>query len=240
MEGSLPVVVATNAFGMGIDKADLRFVVHYDVPGSIEAYYQEVGRAGRDGRPATCLLLFNYADTFTQEFFIDGSYPSRDMIERTYEVLCDIGTDEIEMTQKALAERLGRTKSNEMAVSSCLKILEKAGAIERGSEGEHQARVTLRIEPEELQRRVDGKSKYPERDCRLLSGCSGWVERQNPSGGPGRDGRPSQSYTGAAETTSLCASSSGVDRLSAAVSGPGSENTVAGSCLRTEHQFSRD
>jgi ATP-dependent DNA helicase RecQ len=160
MEGTLPVVVATNAFGMGIDKADLRFVVHYDIPGSPEAYYQEVGRAGRDGEPATCLLLFNYADTFTQEFFIDGSYPPRDMIERVYEVLCDIGTDEIEMTQKALAGRLGRTKSNEMAVSSCLKILEKAGYIERGSEGEHQARVTLRVEPEELQRQVEGKSKY--------------------------------------------------------------------------------
>ena len=160
MEGTLPVVVATNAFGMGIDKADLRFVVHYDIPGSIEAYYQEVGRAGRDGKPATCLLLFNYADTFTQEFFIDGSYPSSDMIERVYEVLCDIGTDEIEMTQKALAGRLGRKKSNEMAVSSCLKILEKAGYIERGSDGEHQAKVTLRIEPEELRRQVEGKSKY--------------------------------------------------------------------------------
>jgi len=160
MEGTLSVVVATNAFGMGIDKADLRFVVHYDIPGSPEAYYQEVGRAGRDGKPATCLLLFNYADTFTQEFFIDGSYPARDMIERTYGVLCDIGTDEIEMTQKALAERLGRSKSNEMAVSSCLKILEKAGCIERGSEGEHQARVTLRVEPEELRRQVEGKSKY--------------------------------------------------------------------------------
>ncbi len=160
MEGTLPLVVATNAFGMGIDKADLRFVVHYDVPGSLEAYYQEVGRAGRDGKPATCLLLFNYADTFTQEFFIDGSYPPRDLIERTYEVLCDIGTDEIEMTQKALAQRLGRSKSNEMAVSSCLKILEKAGYIERGSEGEHQARVTLCVQPEELRRQVEGKSKY--------------------------------------------------------------------------------
>ncbi len=160
MEGSLPIVVATNAFGMGIDKADLRFVVHYDIPGSLEAYYQEVGRAGRDGKPATCLLLFNYADTFTQEFFIDGSYPPRDMIERVYEVLCDIGTDEIEMTQKALAERLGRTKSNEMAVSSCLKILEKAGTIERGSEGEHQARVTLRTGPEELRRQFEGKGRY--------------------------------------------------------------------------------
>jgi len=157
MEGTLPVVVATNAFGMGIDKADLRFVIHHDIPGSIEAYYQEVGRGGRDGKPATCLLLFNYADTFTQEFFIDGSYPARDMIERMYQVICDIGTDEIEMTQKALAGRLGHTKSNEMAVSSCLKILEKAGYIERGSEGEHQARVTLRAEPEELQRQVEGK-----------------------------------------------------------------------------------
>jgi ATP-dependent DNA helicase RecQ len=160
MEGTLPVVVATNAFGMGIDQADLRFVVHYDVPGSLEAYYQEVGRAGRDGKPATCLLLFNYADTFTQEFFIDGSYPPRGMIERTYEVLCDIGTDEIEMTQKALAERIGRAKSNEMAVSSCLKILEKAGTIERGSDGEHHAKVTLFAEPEELRRQVEGKSKY--------------------------------------------------------------------------------
>ena len=160
MEGTLPVVVATNAFGMGIDKADLRFVVHYDIPGSLEAYYQEVGRAGRDGKPATCLLLFNYADTFTQEFFIDGSYPPQDMVERMYEVLCDIGTDEIEMTQKALAGRLGRSKSNEMAVSSCLKILEKAGYIERGWEGEHQARVTLCVEPEELHRQVEGKSKY--------------------------------------------------------------------------------
>jgi len=160
MEGTLPVVVATNAFGMGIDKADLRFVIHYDIPGSIEAYYQEVGRGGRDGKPANCLLLFNYADTFTQEFFIDGSYPARDMIDRVYQVICDIGTDEIEMTQKVLAGRLGRTKSNEMAVSSCLKILEKAGYIERGSEGEHQARVTLRAEPEELQRQVDGKGRY--------------------------------------------------------------------------------
>jgi ATP-dependent DNA helicase RecQ len=159
MEGTVPMVVATNAFGMGIDKADLRFVVHYDIPGSLEAYYQEVGRAGRDGRPATCLLLFNYADTFTQEFFIDGSYPPRNMIERVYQVLCDIGTDEIEMTQKALAQRLGHTKSNEMAVASCLKILEKAGYIERGSDGQHRARVTLRVDPGELRRRVEGKTK---------------------------------------------------------------------------------
>ena len=159
MEGGLRVVVATNAFGMGIDKADLRFVVHYDVPGSIEAYYQEIGRAGRDGKPATCLLLFNYADTFTQEFFIEGSYPPRDLIERTYEVLCEIGVDDIELTQKALAERINGRRSNEMAVSSCLKILEKAGYIERGSDGEHQARVTLRMEADPLAGSGQGRGK---------------------------------------------------------------------------------
>ncbi|MBQ6924691.1 MAG: ATP-dependent DNA helicase RecQ [Kiritimatiellae bacterium] len=69
-----PVVIATNAFGMGVDRPDIRFVVHWDVPGSIEAYYQEIGRAGRDGKPAFCDLLFNYADVRTQEFFIENNF----------------------------------------------------------------------------------------------------------------------------------------------------------------------
>jgi len=65
------VAVATNAFGMGINKPDIRLIVHYNIPGTLEAYYQEAGRGGRDGQPARCLMFFSYQDRFTQEFFID-------------------------------------------------------------------------------------------------------------------------------------------------------------------------
>ncbi len=134
MNDPAPVLVATNAFGMGIDRADVRKVIHYHLPGSIEAYYQEAGRAGRDGKAAECILLFSFADRYIQQFLIDLNNPPAEVVRSLYRRLRSeagrAGTTRLEIPVKKLAAALPDAKSDGQ-ISTALGILEKGGLLER-------------------------------------------------------------------------------------------------------------
>jgi ATP-dependent DNA helicase RecQ len=124
------VIVATNAFGMGVDKATVRRVIHFHLPRSLEAYYQEAGRAGRDGEAAQCLLLFSYGDVKIQEFLIEQSLPPRELIEEIYGLLVALSRRQAEVPLRTLLPHR-RHGSSTLQVDSSVKILEKAGYVER-------------------------------------------------------------------------------------------------------------
>ena len=130
MEGKLPIVVATNAFGMGIDKEDLRGVIHYEIPKTVEAWYQEIGRAGRDGRPADVALLYKRGDRGVQEFFIDMNHPPEGVVRETWDALETAGINPVFRSHSSLADQIG-SGTNERMVGASLTILDKGGWIRR-------------------------------------------------------------------------------------------------------------
>ena len=156
-QDEIRVMVATNAFGMGIDKPDVRLVVHIDCPDSIEGYFQEAGRAGRDGRKAYAVLLYNHADERKLEKRIADTFPEKDYIRQVYEHLAyfyqiGVGSGYNHTFEFNIDKFCHAFHHFPIQVDSALKILNRAGYIEYTEEQENQARVMFTLSRDALYR----------------------------------------------------------------------------------------
>ncbi len=153
--GKCRVIVSTNAFGMGIDKADVRFVIHLEAPDSIEAYFQEAGRAGRDGKTAWSVLLYNNSDKIRLHKNVDKTFPEPDVIKRIYEAICNfyqiaVGFGKNRTLEFSMASFASGFSFQITTVYSSLKILQREGFLELTDELDNPSKVYFVVDRDDL------------------------------------------------------------------------------------------
>ena len=155
MNGKIRIIIATNAFGMGIDKPDVRFVIHIDLPDSPEEYFQEAGRAGRDNKPAHAILLYNDGDKLSSEKRVSVNFPEPDVIRQIYRALGNffqipLGSAKDQVFDFNIAEFASRYKQSIMTIFNSLKILQLEGYVEVTEEIHNPSKIKFLVARDEL------------------------------------------------------------------------------------------
>ncbi len=171
----LKVICATNAFGMGIDKKDIRLIIHFNTPGSIESYYQEIGRAGRDGKESHIFLLHDDSDLSIQNYFLSNSYPDKKLIQDVYNAVCDYGKTAVgSMSDKEIPinpEFIGtftQKKLNKGLLISILRYLEEGGYLKLLSDYDKRSTLRINFKKDELRKFVENVSGNALKETILL------------------------------------------------------------------------